>query len=339
MRLLFAAASLVVVVTGLVLGASLLIPIVISTFLALLTFPLVYWLMKHRVPPSVAVLLTVLSGIGVLMGPSSLIGVTLAQFQQALPGYRSQLDALLGRTEEWLRQLSVGQFSLDIDYVVNLIDPAVVARFAGSTVSDIVSLFSSGFVVLLVVAFMLANSAQVLARADGALRDSSGYAARIIGEVQTYLVVKTGVSLATGLTAWSWLTILGVDFAMLWGLTAFLLNYIPTLGSIVAAVPPALLALLQFGPSTALLVLVGYFAMNMFFGNFVEPHLMGRHLKISPLVVLLSVLVWGWIWGVAGALMAVPMTMVLKIGLENSKEFNWIAKWIEGQPVEPASQS
>ncbi|MCA9476793.1 MAG: AI-2E family transporter, partial [Nitrospira sp.] len=130
---------------------------------------------------------------------------------------------------------------------------------------------------------------------------------------------------ATGVIVAIWVAILGIDFPVIWGLLAFLLNYIPNLGSIIAAVPPVLLGYIQFGLGRAVLVAIGFIIVNVVFGNAVEPRLMGRKLGLSTLVVFLSLIFWGWVWGPVGMLLSVPMTMVVKIALGSSPTTQWIS--------------
>jgi predicted PurR-regulated permease PerM len=143
--------------------------------------------------------------------------------------------------------------------------------------------------------------------------------------VQRYLAVKTTVSLVTGAAIAIWTGLVGLDFALVWGLLAFLLNYIPTIGSIIAAAPAVLLATVQLGLGPALLVGVGFLVVNTVLGNIVEPALMGRAVGLSTLVVFTSLVFWGWVWGPVGMLLSVPLTMIVKIFLENSDELRWIA--------------
>jgi predicted PurR-regulated permease PerM len=138
-------------------------------------------------------------------------------------------------------------------------------------------------------------------------------------------VIKTLTSLATGIAITIWMLILGVDYPLLWGFLAFMLNYIPTIGSIIAAIPTALLALVQLGSGYMVLVLIGYLVVNITIGNFIEPKVMGRGLGLSTLVVFLSLVFWGYILGPVGMLLAVPLTMILKIALGSSEETSWIA--------------
>jgi len=148
---------------------------------------------------------------------------------------------------------------------------------------------------------------------------------RFTVEIQRYLMIKTAVSLATGILVGAGMLALGVDYPLLWGLTAFVFNYVPSVGSIIASVPPILLTLIDNGIGQALLVMVVYLAVNVTLGNFVEPHLMGRRFGISTLVVILSLIFWGWLWGPVGMLLSVPLTMIVKIMLESTEDFRWVA--------------
>ncbi len=144
-------------------------------------------------------------------------------------------------------------------------------------------------------------------------------------DVQLYLAMKTITSFLTGFLVWIVVTSFGLDFGILWGLTAFLLNYIPFVGSIAAAVPAVLLGIVQLGWADAAYISLCYLIINISVSNGFEPYLMGRRLGLSPLVVFFSLLFWGWIWGPAGMLLSVPLTMIIKILLEHSDEFQWVA--------------
>ncbi|MCD4750267.1 MAG: AI-2E family transporter, partial [Thermoanaerobaculales bacterium] len=161
-----------------------------------------------------------------------------------------------------------------------------------------------------------------------AFGEDSGNIGRFSGvtdQVQRYLAIKTVTSGATGIAIGLWVGLLGLDFAVVWGLIAFLLNYIPNIGSIVAAVPAVLLAFVQLGVGHGLAVAAGFLVINIIVGNIVEPALLGRTLGLSTLVVFLSLVFWGWMWGTVGMLLSVPLTMILKILLENSEDLRWVA--------------
>jgi predicted PurR-regulated permease PerM len=158
---------------------------------------------------------------------------------------------------------------------------------------------------------------------------------RFVETVKRYMVIQTGISLATGILVWGWLAILGVDFPVLWGLLAFLLNYIPNLGSIIAAIPAVLLALVQLGVGRAALAAAGYVLINFIIGNFIQPRLLGRGLGLSTLVVFLSLIFWGSLLGYIGMVLSIPMTMAFKIAFESTESTRWIAVLL-GPELSPA---
>lgn len=326
MRVLVGIASLVVVVAGLRATSAVMIPFVFAVFLALLSFPLVRLLQRLRLHAVLAVLLTVLAVLAALVGPGVLIVAAVRQFASAVPIYEAQLRQITSSAFEWLRENNV-----DTNALTTFADPSRALEMILATLSGVVTLLSVAILVVIISAFVLIEAANILERRQSILSDGQRQTlAKFMGDLQTYLWVKSGISLGTGLAAWGWCEFLGIDFALLWGLLAFLLNYIPTFGSLVAAVPPTLLALIQFGPGSAVLAAVGYIGINISFGSLLEPTLLGHRLRLSPLVVLLSVILWGWIWGIAGALLSVPITMALKIGLEQSSQSRWIALLMEG---------
>lgn len=211
--------------------------------------------------------------------------------------------------------------------VLALFDVSSLVDVANRTLRTTATVFSSLVIISLIVVFMLFEAATFRPKVRIAFGGAGAEERfdRVMHEIQHYMGIKTVVSLVTGLLIGAWVGILRVDFAVFWGLVAFVLNFIPNLGSIIAAVPTTILALVQIGPGRALLVALGYLAVNMVIGNFIEPPLMGRRLGLSALVVVLSLVFWGWVWGPIGMLLSVPLTMVVKIMLENTEEFRWVA--------------
>ena len=193
---------------------------------------------------------------------------------------------------------------------------------------SVVSFLGTSLVVIILTVFML-TEARMFGRRMDAVCEARGPNIQnmlsAVKDTQRYLGIKTAISLATGLLAAGLCWAAKLDFWPLWGIVAFGLNFIPVVGSIIAAVPPTLLALLVSGPTDGVVIATGYFLINTFLGNFLEPMLMGRRFGLSTLVVLVSVMFWGWLWGPVGALLAVPLTMMVKVVLDNSEEFRWIA--------------
>ena len=201
----------------------------------------------------------------------------------------------------------------------------------GDAMGAVTSTLSYTGFVLFTVIFILAEAAGYRDKLQVAFGKSGvdlGQYANVLQDLQVYLGVKTQVSLITGVLAGVSCWILGIDYPIVWGLLAFLLNYVPTLGSIIAGVPPVLLALVQFGWERALIIAVLYLAINTLMGSVLEPRMMGKRLGLSPLVVFLSLVFWGFVWGPVGMVLCVPLTMLVKILLQNSPELRWIAVFL-----------
>ena len=202
---------------------------------------------------------------------------------------------------------------------------------ANRAVRGVASVLSTILIVVLITCFILLEAASFPSKLARAF-DSPGLENRIgkvTRELQRYLGLKTAIGLVTGLLVGIWVALCGLNSPILWGFVAFALNYIPNLGSIIAAVPAVMLALVQLGIGPAILVAVGYLAINIVIGNLLEPQILGRRLGLSALVVFLSLVFWGWVWGPVGMLLSVPITMVVKIALENTKDLRWVAVLLE----------
>ncbi|WP_367268206.1 AI-2E family transporter [uncultured Thiohalocapsa sp.] len=206
---------------------------------------------------------------------------------------------------------------------VNFSAPQRVMALVRLTLANASGVMATGFLVLLATMFILLEAPSMRTKLKVAFKPSPEAEARIsqlLGRLNRYMSIKALTSLATGIVIWAWLTFLGVDFAPLWGVLAFLLNFVPTVGSIIAAVPPVLMALVQLGLQEAVLAAIGFMVVNIGIGNFVEPRIMGRGLGISTLAVFISLLFWGWIFGLVGMFLAVPLTAALIAALDASPQ-------------------
>ena len=325
LRVLITGASLCVVVAGLRAAEPIIVPVLFSAFLAVLAIRPVTWLQAKKLPDWLAVTIVFGGVIGGFSIVSFLIGNSVASFSDNLPEYEARLISMTSGSLAWLQGQGI---EVSTDALMGQIDAGKAADFAGSMVQSIGSILSDTFFVLLTTAFILAEAAGLPRKLQAALGDPEASMDRfegITGDIQEYLSIKTKISLATGAMAWLVCWVVGVDYPVLWGVLAFFLNYIPTLGSIIAAFPPVLLGFIQYGWRSSLVLLVGYLAINTIMGNVVEPKVMGKRLGLSSLVVFLSLVFWGWIWGPLGMFLSVPLTMVVKILLENSDDLKWIA--------------
>ena len=322
---LLAAAALVVIVAGIKAAEQIMVPFLLAAFIATIAATPVYWLHRFRVPVGVAIALVMLALIVALLGMGAVAAQSVDGFQEQLPFYRERLGGLL---EGLLAALA----RLGIELSRDMLDPAKALGWAGDTLLGLGSVLSNGFLILLTVIFILAEASTFPRKLRTVLDDPERdlpYFERFAEKVNRYIAIKTTVSLATGAFVSLALAVIGVEHAILWGLLAFLLNYVPTIGSAIAAVPPVLLALIQLGAGHAVAVAGVFVVVNIVMGNVVEPRFMGRSLGLSTLVVFLSLVFWGWMLGPVGTVLSVPLTMTAKIALEANPSTEWIAHLLD----------
>lgn len=309
---------LVIILTGIRFAADIIVPFVLALFIAVVLNPVVQLMTRWRIPRVLAISLLICLIIMVAVLLLASLGTSLNELARTLPQYRSSLQVPLQNIQPWLERLGV---TVSADELIKYIDPNAAMTFVTSLLTQLSNAMSSIFLLLLTVVFMLLEVPQLPAKLQQLMvKPTEGMAAiqRAIDSVSHYLVLKTAISLVTGLVAWGMLEALGVRFAFVWGLLAFALNYIPNIGSVLAAIPPILQVLVFGGFYQALIVLAGYLLINLLFGNILEPRIMGRGLGLSTLVVFLSLIFWGWLLGPVGMLLSVPLTIVVKIALEQT---------------------
>ena len=329
-------AGLVVIVAGVQASKAIMVPFLLAIFIAIVTAPPMLWMQRKGLPRWLGLLIVVLGVLGVGLVFVSLIGTSIKDFSQDIPLYESKLENQRTAIIAWLDHHGIKTSKLALKDIFN---PAAAMKLVGNVLNSLGNVLTNGFLILMTVIFMLMEAASFPAKIDSIWRNpqtSQAYLDKFVGDVKHYMAIKTVTSLVTGFLAAAWLTILGVDYPLLWGLLAFALNYVPNIGSIIAAVPPVLLAIVQLGLVRAIGTAAGYLVINLLMGNLIEPRFMGRGLGLSPLVVFLSLLFWGWVLGPVGMLLAVPLTMTAKIALDSREETRWIAV-ILGPQVIPAN--
>ena len=325
------AASIIVVIAGLKAASGILLPVLVAAFLAVISIPPINFLARHRMPRWAATVLVFLLVLGGLAGVSVFLGASIKDFAANLDLYQESLQDRTASLFGWVeRQAWLERLDLDIssDAIVEKLDASKLMALFADALGAVTSMLSNTMFVLITSAFILGEAAgfrQKLRAAFGTNDSGISEYAGVLGDLQIYLAVKTQVSLVTGVLAAIACAAVGIDYWVLWGLVAFLLNYVPTLGSIIAAAPAVLLALVQYGWERALIIVVCFLAINIVMGNAVEPRLMGKRLGLSALVVFLSLVFWGYVWGPVGMVLCVPLTMLVKILLQNSDELRWIA--------------
>jgi len=318
-------AAICLILASMKAAAPILNPLFLSIFIAVICLPSLAWLNKKGLHSTLAVSLVV---CGLMLSISTLavyVVSSVEMFSQQLPTYQQNLKQQTISVVQWLQNHGMEQF-VDIETFKNF-DASKAMKFVGSLISGLGNTFANIFLILLTVIFLLFEGYALPKKVLVAFGNSnlSLHSHEIIRSINQYMAIKAITSLVTGLLITVWLSFLEVDFPVLWGVIAFMLNFVPTIGSIIAAFPTVLLSLVQLGIDSTLLVMLGYFVVNMVVGNIWEPKIMGKGLGLSTLVVFLSLTFWGWIFGTIGMLLSVPFTMIAKIILEKNPETRWIS--------------
>jgi predicted PurR-regulated permease PerM len=333
-RALIVMAAIAIVVTFIKAAASVIAPILLAVFIAVVATPPLRWMRRRGVPKwiALAVIVVVLLDVGsvfLLLTTGALEG-----FRESLPGYQQRFMLLSERFGDWLESAGIAGSKEAMD---DIFDLARVSALVRAVLSNVSGLFGTGLLILLAVVFMLLEVAKLPAKLKTAFHfteEAEARLQRVLDAVNQYMAIKILTSLATAFCIWLWLWFLGIDFPILWAVLAFLLNFVPFVGAFLMMIPPILLALVQTDLQTTLLVALGYVMINTMIGSILEPRIMGRGLGISTLAVFLSLLFWGWVLGTVGVFLSVPLTMALMIALEASPQTRPVAILLGPEIVE-----
>lgn len=318
-------AAIVVIAAGVRFAQALIVPLLVGACIAAAAQPIAAALQARGWPRYAAGAATIASVLLVVVGFGTLIGIAAGQLSDSVPRLQAAIfearDSVIASLDgRGASRVVSGLRRLDLSE-----DLAGAAAFVLSAVADMTGAL---FMILLVAIFILLEHSTLrpkLRRLVAGRKDAERRALQALEDVQRYLLLKTVMSAATGLIIGVWASVLGVEGAVLWGLVAFTFNYAPVIGSLIAAVPATMFAWADLGLVSALLLAGGFVVTNVTIGNIIEPRVMGRRLGLSPLVVLLSMAVWGFLLGPIGALVGVPITMVVKIACRHSDRFGWVA--------------
>jgi AI-2 transport protein TqsA len=326
------AAAVCIVVLFMRLAASIVAPALLALFIVIVSTPPLRWLRRRGMPKylAMAAILLVLLELGSLVALAATSA--LESMHANLPHYHERLMVLGDEFGRWLESVGIDRSRAAVR---DLVSPAAASRLIYSALSNASGAVTTGILVLLIVAFMLAEASSLPAKLQAAFSltpEGEAQLQQLVAAINRYMLIKCIMSIATGISIWIWLRALKIEHAATLAIAACLLNFIPIAGNILMAVPAVLVALVQAGLSTALIVTLGYVVVNVLIGNIVEPRYMGHELGISAVVVLLSLLLWGWVLGPIGLLLAVPLTMALIAGLNASPHTRPIAILLGGDP-------
>lgn len=324
-RALIVMAALAIILIFLRLAAPIVAPLLLAAFIAIVASPLLGWMRRKGLPKWVALAIIIL----VLLDVGSIFALVttgaLEGLRESLPGYRERFTLLTQQFEYWLESVGI---TGSRDALSDAFNPANAIMIVRAALSNVSGALASGFLILLAVIFMLLEAPDLKTKVRKAFHlkeESEVRLLRASSALKRYLLIKTLTSFATALCVWILLWFFGIDFAILWTLLAFVLNFVPFVGAVLMTIPAVLMALLQTDLQTMILVALGYIVINTVIGNILEPRIMGRGLGISTLAVFLSILFWGWLFGTVGVFLSVPLTMALMIALDASPSTRPIA--------------
>lgn len=330
-KALIVTAALFIIFASIKTATNILVPFLLSVFIAIICNPLIAKASEYKIPKGISVIIVIAIFLSIALSLAGLVGNSLNELSGLLPEYREQLKQELA----WLpEQLAKYNIIISQQLIIDYFDPGAAMGLAANMLSGLGNVMANLFLIIITVIFMLFEASSLPKKLHLALDDPQmrlQQIDRFLSSVNHYLAIKTVVSIGTGVLVSFMLWMVGLDFFLLWGVLAFLLNYIPNIGSIIAAVPAMSLAVLQLSPATAGLIGIGYLVINTVMGNVVEPRYLGKGLGLSTLVVFLSLIFWGWLLGTVGMLLSVPLTMIIKIALESSEEGKWFAVLLSGE--------
>ncbi len=330
-------ACIVVLIAGMREASTIIVPFLLSVFIAVMCSGPFKWMRKKRFPAFIAISIIVLVIFGIIFGVGAYIGASVSEFLQQLPLYQKRIHLLMVMIIKWL-----GTFQIYISerMILQYFDPGSIMEIIANLLRGLGSALSYALIILLTMAFILVEASSFSRKvlSIGISPKSIETIDRILESIGKYLALKTWISLVTGILVTVLLMILGVKYAMLWGVVTFLLNYIPNIGPLISAIPPILLSLMDSGLGTASLVTLGYVVIKTIIADILEPIYMGKGLSLSMLVVVLSLVFWGWVLGPVGMLLSVPLTMMIKITCEGFPSTRWIAVLLASEEPVPQDQ-
>lgn len=329
----FKLAALIIIFAGINYAKAIIAPTILALFISIVSIPPISWLAKKRIPRWMAILVVILLLILLFSGFASLVGGTMAFFLRNVTKYESTIITITNSVIQFLNDKGL---NIPEDQMSKLIEPARIQTFTTAAAKGLFTMLGNAFLIFLIMLFILMEFSSFYIKAKAITNGtykSILYISTILKNIRHYLAIKTLICIATGIFIYISLLIIGVDYPLLWALLAGLMNYIPNIGSIFATIPAFFFAMVQLGLGGALWTLAVFVVIHNVLGNFLEPKLMGKGLDLSALVVILSLLFWGFLLGPVGMFLATPFTLTIKIIMEQSEKTRWIAILL-GTPAE-----
>lgn len=318
-------AAFIIIIGGAIYATSIITPLLMALFISIICAQPILWLQKKKVPQGLAIFIVFIGIVGVFFGFGEMIGNSLSSFSEEAPVYEKNLNEMGGAVLKFFEERGV---NISTDKMTNLFEPSKIMGLTAGLLGQLGGFMGNALTIFFLVLFLLLelDSISVKTKAiDKNTANSLAYFNVIGNSIRHYLFIKTSTSLLTGICVWVCLAIIGVDYAIIWGLIAFLLNYIPNIGSILAAVPAVLFSMIQLGFGGAFGTIMVFVVVNIVIGNVIEPKMMGKGLGLSTFVVFFALIFWGFLFGTVGMFLSVPITMAIKIMLEQNPNTRAIA--------------
>ncbi len=324
-RLLLAAASIVAILAGMRAASTILAPMMLALLISIAWTPGSLWLQRHGWRPSIAALTGIVLGVLILGLFGVLVWLSLLQLQQKLPTYQVRIAELQVQLRAMMANLPIDTSRV---FSSDEVKPSALVGYALTAIKKLSATAGKLVILIVLMAFMMLEGIRYPKKLHTALASfpsAEDRFARFGAVMRSYITINSIFGLIAATINTILLLFVGVDFAILWGLLSFLLSFVPNVGFVVAVVPPAILALIEFGFGHAIGVIGGYVVINFLVDNIIKPRFVAESVDLAPIIVVLSLLFWGWLLGPMGALVAVPLSIAARFLFESFEESRWLA--------------
>lgn len=318
-------AALFIILAGMMFASSFITTLLLALFVSIILSQPIFWLQRKKVPQGLAIAIVFILVTSIFLGFGEIIAASLSSFSENQELYEKNLSEMGNSTLNFLDEKGI---VIPTEKITNLYEPSKIMSITAGFLGQLGGLMGDSLTIFFLALFLLLELDTIPVKTRAIMKgnvQSLAYFGTIGDSIRHYLSIKTVTSLMTGAFIWIGLALIGLDYAIIWALIAFLLNYIPNIGSIIAAIPAVAFSLLQLGFGGAAWTIVIFVLVNMIIGNAVEPKMMGKGLGLSTFVVFLSLLFWGFILGAVGMFLSIPITMAIKIMLEQNPKTKWMA--------------
>jgi len=326
-------AYIVIIVTGLKLASGIILPFLMAFFLFIIFLPLINKLNSFSIPNVITSLIVFTIIVAVIFLLTTFLISSSEDIMRNIPIYQDKFHQISPIIVAFFEQFNI---SLEMKNIISQIEPAKVVNYIATFFKGMGDIVINLLLTLTLVIFLLLESSTISKKAlyFTKTKQQKEKFELFLKSISRYFLIKTFTSILTGLMVWIMLEYFNLQYALLFAVLAFLLNYIPSIGSFIASFPPLFVSMLQLSmPETATMA-IGYLVINIFIGSFLDPKIMGKDLGLSTFIVFISMVIWGWIFGPFGMLLAVPLTIVIKIACDNSENYHWVSVILVDKVIE-----